>query len=170
MGVTDPLSELESRIRATSRAAGIDVGQDPLDGTWFFTSDDVRLHLKIENESFVLGASDRGQAENHVFTTPLLEDMEKYLTYRFCTISRFDKQLPMLLVVPIPVTLDKVAPGFRIEAIGRNSRLIHHSSHIVRLGSVVDLVEFSHYVNLSGNELRTACMEPNGKLPFFPRP
>ncbi|MFC8038883.1 Imm61 family immunity protein [Paenarthrobacter sp. NPDC057355] len=163
----DFLEALVARIMKFAGDTGIGVSSNPSDKTWFLTMGDVRQHLKIRNGAFVLGVSHRGQPENDVFVTSLASNMEKYLLYQICMNARFSKNLPLLLTVPIPVTREKVAPGFVLTGHGRNSQLIDQHTGAISFGNDVDLVEFSHYAALTPDDLVEACLAPHGKSPFF---
>ncbi|WP_295125416.1 Imm61 family immunity protein [uncultured Leifsonia sp.] len=94
--------------------------------------------------------------------------MDKYLTYSFCYRVRERSRLPMLLIVPIPVTIDKVAPGYTItKAAGPRYELHHRDESTIRRGSDTDLVEFSHYVALTPEELRASALDLEGKPHFM---
>jgi hypothetical protein len=141
---------------------------------WLFANlgFEIRIFLRIVDDHLVLTHAERGDTkETPVFSTPLLTDMEKYLTYYFCRSLRSDKGLPRLLVVSIPVTIDKVAPGFTITDPGGPWYELHHPGEsVTRRADIVDLVEFSHYVVLSPDEIRESALDPEGKPHFMVRP
>jgi hypothetical protein len=94
--------------------------------------------------------------------------MEKFLTYYFCRRLREKRRLPMLLVVSIPVTVDKVAPGFTItDPGGLGYELRHRDESVVRCGDDVELIKFSHYVTLTPDEIRESALDPEGKPHFM---
>ena len=129
----------------------------------------MRNFLRIAEDRLVFTEAYRSNDDKKlVFSTPLLTDMEKFLTYRLCNSLRWDRQLPMLLVVSIPVTNDKIAPGFTItKAPGPGFELHRTGEPVVRYGDDVQLVKFSHYVNLSPDEIRESALDPEGKPHFM---
>ncbi len=135
------------------------------------TGAEIRNLLRIVDDQLVLTQAQRSNThEKLVFSTPLLTDMEKFLTYYFCRSLREERRLPMLLVVSIPVTNDKVAPGFTIVDAGPRDELHHRGESIVRAGDDVELVKFSHYVTLSPEEIRESALDPEGKPHFMVMP
>lgn len=138
---------------------------------WIFANSggEIRYYLRLVDGWLVLTNAERSETtEQLVFSTPLLADMEKFLTYYFCDSLRGDRQLPMLLVVPIPVTNDKVAPGFTITDSGGPGYELHQGGEsIVRRGDDTELVEFSHYVTLTPDEIRESALDPEGKPHFM---
>ena len=138
---------------------------------WVFadTGAEIRNFLRVVDDRLFLTRAQRASTEESLeFSSPLLEDMEKFLTYLLCSSLRGDKGLPMLLVVSIPVTIDKVAPGFEVTDSGDRWYELHHSSDgVVRTGNRTELVEFSHYVNLSPEEIRQSALDPEGKPHFM---
>ncbi|MGH1522556.1 Imm61 family immunity protein [Leifsonia sp. L25] len=140
-------------------------------GGWVFASSggEIRYFLRIVDGQLVLTDAQRARTdENLMFSTPLLTDMEKFLTYYFCRRLREKRRLPMLLVVSIPVTRDKVAPGFTITDPGGPGYELHHAGEsVVRCGDDVELTKFSHYVTLTPEEIRQSALDPEGKPHFM---
>ena len=138
---------------------------------WVFdsTGGEIRNFLRIVDDRLALTQAQRANTEEDlVFSTPLLEDMEKFLTYFFCGSLRGRERLPMLLVVSIPVTTEKVAPGFTITDPGEPWYELHHfGESVVRAGNKTELVEFSHYVALTPDEIRESALDPEGKPHFM---
>lgn len=138
---------------------------------WVFadTGAEIRDYLRIVGDRLVLSNAQRAETkERLIFSTPLLSDMEKFLTYHYCNRLREVRRLPRLLVVSIPVTNDKVAPGFAItKAAGPGYELHHSGDPVVRYGVDVQLVKFSHYVGLSPEEIRESALDPEGKPHFM---
>jgi hypothetical protein len=95
--------------------------------------------------------------------------MELFMTFWLCRNWREQHNLPRLLTVPVPVTPDKTAPGFVIER-DSSAWVLKEAATGVDRRSYDDsgMVPFSHYVTMSPEELRAACMAPEGKPPFFP--
>ena len=160
------------RIRDLVISGGYALGRAPDGMSWFLDSipgGEIRNTLSLDDNGLLLTQVQRAETEQDlVFATPLLADMEKFLTYYFCGSLREDKLLPLLLVVPIPVTIDKVAPGYTItKADGPRYELHHGDESIIRRGSVIDLVKFSHYVALTPDELRESALDPEGKPHFM---
>lgn len=117
----------------------------------------------------MLGQVDRANPEREVFASENPRDMELFITFWLCRNWRDDHNLPRLLIVPVPVTADKAAQGFVIERDNRSWVLKEAATGAERHSSDASgLVHFSYYVNLSPEELRAACMAPEGKHPFFP--
>jgi|GEM_PF-1670196 len=136
---------------------------------WVFadTGAEIRDYLRIVGDRLVLSNAQRAETkERLIFSPPLLEDMEKFLTYHFCNSLRELRRLPRLLVVSIPVTNDKVAPGFAIREL-EEYELHHTGEPVVRCGVDVDLVKFSHYVGLTPEEIRESALDPEGKPHFM---
>ena len=138
------------------------------DGWVFATSGgEVRNFLRIVDDQLMLTQAQRTNTrERLVSSSPLLTDMEKFLTYYFCRSLREERRLPMLLVVSIPVTVDKVAPGFTITDAGVRDELHQRGESVVRAGVDLELVEFSHYVTLSPEEIRASALDPEGEPHF----
>ncbi|MFE4467350.1 Imm61 family immunity protein [Leifsonia sp. NPDC056824] len=138
---------------------------------WVFASSggEIRNFLRVVDDQLVLSQAQRSNTDESVeFSSPSLTDMEKFLTYYFCRRLRGRKRLPMLLVVSIPVTVDKVAPGYRITDPGGPGYELHHrGDDIVRRGNKWELIEFSHYVALSPDEIRESALDPEGKPHFM---
>ncbi|MFF9564971.1 Imm61 family immunity protein [Leifsonia sp. NPDC014704] len=138
---------------------------------WLFATSgaEIRIFLRAVDDRLVLTHAERSDTkEVLVFSTSLLADMEKFLTYFLCSSLREDKRLPRLLVVSIPVTIDKVAPGFTItKADGPGYELHHRGESVIRGGDDVELVNFSHYVSLSTEEIRQSALDPEGKPHFM---
>ncbi|MFE4467349.1 Imm61 family immunity protein [Leifsonia sp. NPDC056824] len=129
---------------------------------------EIRNFLRVVDDQLVLTQAQRSNTdEDLVFSTPQLTDMEKFLTYYFSGSLREKRRLPMLLVVSIPVTKDKVAPGFKITDAGARDELHHRGESVVRAGDYVELIEFSHYVVLSPDEIRESALDPEGKPHFM---
>ena len=140
---------------------------------WLFASNggEIRNFLRIVDGQLALTQAQRSNTrERLVFSSPLLTDMEKFLTYYFSGSLREKRRLPMLLVVSIPVTVDKVAPGFTITDSGVRDELHHVGEGVVRAGVDVELIEFSHYVALSPEEIRESALDPEGKPHFMVEP
>ena len=140
-------------------------------GGWVFASSggEIRNFLRLVDGRLALTQAQRSNTKERLeFSTPLLTDMEKFLTYFFCRRLREEKRLPMMMVVPIPVTRDKVAPGFTITDPGGPGYELHHAGEgVVRCGDDVELIEFSHYVALSPDEIRESALDPEGKPHFM---
>ncbi|WP_374178905.1 Imm61 family immunity protein [Leifsonia sp. WHRI 6310E] len=142
-----------------------------LSGAWVFANrgGEIRNYLRIVDGGLVLTNVERAETvEQLVFSTPSLSDMEKFLTYYFCDSLREDRRLPRLLVVSIPVTIDKAADGYTVvETEGIGYELHRRGESVVRRGSDTDLVEFSHYVALTPEEIRASALDPEGKPHFM---
>ena len=137
--------------------------REKFDG-WIFASSggEIRNFLRVVDDQLVLSQAQRSDTdENLVFSTP------KFLTYYFCRRLRERKRLPMLLVVSIPVTNDKVAPGFKITDAGVRDELHQLGESVTRAGVDVELIKFSHYVALSPEEIRESALDPEGKPHFM---
>ncbi|WP_349867576.1 Imm61 family immunity protein [Leifsonia sp. WHRI 6310E] len=138
---------------------------------WLFANSgaEIRNFLRIVDNRLVLTNAQRSNTtEQLVFSTPSLSDMEKFLTYYFCDSLREDRRLPMLLVVSIPVTVDKAAEGFSIaKAEGLGYELHCRGESVVRRGRLIGLVKFSHYVALTPEEIRASALDPEGKPHFM---
>ncbi|WP_431219076.1 Imm61 family immunity protein [Leifsonia xyli] len=131
---------------------------------------EIRDFLRVVDDRLVLTNAQRAETkEQLVFSTPVLEDMEKLLTYHFCGRLREERRLPMLLVVPIPVTIEKTAPGFTITELDEYPWYELHQANesVVRCGNDLQLVEFSRYVGLSPEEIRQSALDPEGKPHFM---
>lgn len=143
---------------------------DNFDG-WVFANSggEIRNFLRIVDKRLVLSQAQRSDTKESVeFSTPLLTDMEKFLTFFFCRRLREKRRLPMLLVVPIPVTVDKVAAGFTVTDPGGPGHELHHyGENVVRCGNKFELIKFSHYVTLSVEEIRESALDPEGKPHFM---
>lgn len=166
------LDELMARTADLIAEAGHKAGKSDSDGSWYFApSGDYYRHLFVRDGLFVLGQIDRANPEWEVFASENPLDMELFLTVWLCSNWRVDHNLPMLLTVPVPVTPDKAAPGFSIQRDDRSWVLKEAATGVERHSSDSSkLVHFSYYVTLSPEELRAACMAPQGKSPFFPWP
>ncbi|KQR53966.1 hypothetical protein ASF88_03755 [Leifsonia sp. Leaf336] len=137
---------------------------------WLFANSgaEIRNFLRIVDDQLVLTQAQRSNThEKLVFSTPLLTDMEKFLIYYFAEDLREERRLPRLLVVSIPVTVDKVAPGFTITDAGPRDELHHRGESVVRAGGAIGLIKFSHYVDLSPEEIRESALDPEGKPHFM---
>ncbi|WP_431247887.1 Imm61 family immunity protein [Leifsonia xyli] len=130
---------------------------------------EVRNFLRIIEDRFVFTEAYRSNDDDSLlFSTPLLSDMERFLIFYMCNRIRYGRNLPRLLVVTIPVTNDKVAPGFTItKASGPGYELRHANEPEVRYGDDVQLVKFSHYVSLNPDEIRESALDPEGKPHFM---
>lgn len=149
--------------------ADVSATQSSTDNSWYLSlGSDVRLHLLIDNNAFVLRQSDRGGDEDEFFVSTISDAMEKFLTYTLCRSLREDKDLPFLLVVPVPMTIEDVARGYTLLPNGDSWTLVEAATGNKFYGDYVDLIEFSYYAYLSPRELREACAAPAGKPPFFP--
>ena len=164
------LDELMARSAALIATAGYTASKDDSDGSWYFSpSGDYYRHVHVRDEAFVLGQVNRDRPERDVFASENARDMELYIVFWLCSDWRSSRGLPMLLTAPIPVTMDKAAPGFTFERDGSTWVLVETRSGAERRSyNDSALVGFSHYVHLSPEELREACMAPEGKPPFFP--
>jgi hypothetical protein len=164
------LDELMSRSAALVADAGLTASKDERDGSWYFSpSGDYYRHVFVRDGYFVIGQVNRARPEQDVFASPNARDMELFIAFWLCSNWRSQRRLPMLVTVPVPVTIDKVAPGFTIERDG-STWVLKESDAGAERRSYDDaaLVKFSYYVNMSPEELHEACMAPEGKPPFFP--
>ncbi|MFE4194338.1 Imm61 family immunity protein [Paenarthrobacter sp. NPDC056912] len=164
------LREMVSRISHIAAEADVEVSEASRAGAWHFYHAGIEDRVQIEGENLVLSNRERNLPLQDEFITSELADMEKYLIYHFCSIARPWKGFSRLLVVPIPLTNDKVAVGYEIKGGPSMFELVSPFSNIRRYASNTELIKFSHYVNLSPEELYEACMAPNGKPPFFTQP
>ncbi|MGH1522557.1 Imm61 family immunity protein [Leifsonia sp. L25] len=108
-------------------------------GGWVFANSggEIRNFLRIDDDQLVLTQAQRSNTDEDLeFSSPLLTDMEQFLTYFFADSLRYEERLPRLLVVSIPVTADKVAPGFTITDPGGPGYKLHRSGEsTVRRGN-----------------------------------
>jgi hypothetical protein len=164
------LDDLMARSAALVGDAGYRVSKDDSDGSWYFSPDgDYYRHVFVRDGVFVLGQVSRANPEREVFASENPRDTELFMTFWLCSSWRFQHNLPMLLTVPVPVTADKAAPGFAIERDGRMWVLKEEASEVERRSfDDTELIHFSYYVTMSPEELREACMAPEGRAPFFP--
>ncbi|MFC8041840.1 Imm61 family immunity protein [Paenarthrobacter sp. NPDC057355] len=148
--------------------AGFTYYQDSTDGSWFLDPrDDFIYHLFVNRNAYILSQSDRGQPEQAVFTTSSLGAMELFVTHLLCEGYREEMDLPRLLVVPVPLTPNDVAPGFLLTQQNHIWTLIDESTGSKFFSNHINLVKFSHYSKLSPRQLRDSCLSENGKPPFF---
>lgn len=166
----ESLREMVSRISHIAVEADVEVSEALRAGAWHFYHAGIEDKVQIEGENLVLSNRERNLPLQDEFITSELADMEKYLIYHFCSIARSRKGLPRLLVVPIPLTNDKVAVGYEIKGGPGMFELVDRFSNIRRYAFNTELIKFSYYVNLSPEELYDACMAPNGTPPFFTQP
>ena len=164
------LDELMARTADIIAEAGHKASKSDGDGSWYFApSGDYYRHVFVRDGLFVLGQVDRANPEREVFASENPRDMELFMTFWLCSNWRSQHNLPRLLTVPVPVTPDKAAPGFVIEREGRSWVLKEPATGVERRSSDDSgLVRFSYFVTMSPEELRAACMAPEGKPPFFP--
>ncbi|MFE4834028.1 Imm61 family immunity protein [Arthrobacter sp. NPDC056691] len=164
------LDELMARTGDIIAKAGHTASKSDSDGSWYFApSGDNYRHVLVRDGLFVVGQVDRNNPEYDVFTSEYARDTELFIVFWLCSSWRSQRRLPKLLTVPVPVTIDKVAPGFSLERDGSAWVLREAATGAERRTSNASgLVHFSHYVNMSPEELREACLAPGGKPPFFP--
>lgn len=164
------LDELMARTADIIADAGHEASRDDSDGSWYFApSGDNYRHVLVRDGLFVLGQVDRSNPEYDVFASENVRDMELFIVFWLCSSWRSQRGLPKLLTVPVPVTIDKAAPGFSLER-GCSAWVLKETATGAerRSSNASGLVHFSYYVNLSLEELHAACMPPEGKPPFFP--
>jgi hypothetical protein len=117
----------------------------------------------------VLGQVNRDRPERDEFVTSNARDMELFIAFWLCGSWRSARGLPMLTTVAVPATADKASPGFAIERDGATWVLTGGDSGAKRRSDDSSgLVLLSYYVTMTPDELREACMAPDGKVPFFP--
>src|SRR5688500_4713402 len=164
------LDELMARTADIIAEAGHQASKSDSDGSWYFApSGDNYRHVLVRDGLFVLGQVDRNNPEYDVFASENARDVELFIVFWLCSSFRSQRRLPKLLTVPVPVTIDKAAPGFSVERDGSAWVLKEAATGAERRSSSASgMVHFSYYVNLSPEELRAACMAPEGKPPFFP--
>ena len=140
-------------------------------GGWVFANSggEIRNFLRIVDGQLALTQAQRANThEKPLFSSPLLADMKKFLTFFFSDRLRDEQRLPLLLVVSIPATEEKVAPGFTIIDVGGFGYELHRSGEsTVRRGNKLELIQFSHYVALSPDEIRESALDPEGKPHFM---
>ncbi|WP_431219074.1 Imm61 family immunity protein [Leifsonia xyli] len=166
------IQEMVERVNAVAIPAGFGGAFCERYDAWMFADIgcEIRNFLRIVDGRLVLSDAQRGHTEEDLlFSTPLLTDMEKFLTFYFCNSLRGRSRLPRLSLVSIPVTKDKVAAEFSIEELDESPwyQLRHRDKALVRCGDDVELVKFSHYVDLSPEEIRVSALDPGGEPHFM---
>lgn len=164
------LDELMARSAPLIAEVGYKTTRDDTDGSWYFSpSGDHYRHVHVRDGAFVLGQVDRDRPERDEFVSSNARDMELFIAFWLCGIWRSARRLPMLTTVAVPATVDKAAPGFAIERDGTTWVLTGGDSGAKRWSDdFTELVLLSYYVAMTPDEVRDACMAPDGKPPFFP--
>lgn len=166
--MTIDIEPMMSRFPELAKAANYRMARSD-DGTWCFYNlgGEVRLYLREVDGRFVLTEAERERSERILFVSPLLDDIEKFLVFRLTSLYRRRQGQPLLLVTPVPVTANSVAPGSNLRLVGDGLATLTESvTGVERQGRVIALVEFSHYSGLSADELRTYTLHPEAS-PIF---
>ncbi|MFE4834030.1 Imm61 family immunity protein [Arthrobacter sp. NPDC056691] len=157
-----------SRFPELAKAANYSMARSG-DDSWclYNLGGEVQLYLREVDGRFVLTEAERERSERIVFVSPVLDDIEKFLVFRLTSLYRRRQGQPLLLVTPVPVTADSVAPGFSLRLVGDGlATLTEATTGVERQGRIIPLVEFSHYSALSADELRTYTLHPEASPVF----
>jgi hypothetical protein len=166
--MTTDIEPTMSRFPELTKAANYSMATSG-DGSWCFYNlgGEVRLYLRWVDGRFVLSKAEREQPEHTLFVSSVIDDVEKFLIYHLTGLYRRRQGQQQLLVTPIPVTADSVAPGFSLQLDGEGlATLTEAATGAERHGRVIAVAEFSHYAALSADELRTLTLHPE-RSPVF---
>ena len=160
--MTTDIEPMMSRFPELAKAANYSMARSD-EGTWCFYNlgGEVRLYVRQADGRFVLSRAERGAPESTLFASSDLDDVEKFLVFHLTGHYRRRQGQPLLLVAPVPVTADSVAPGFSLQPDGDGEAVLTEAATgTERRGRVIALAEFSHYAALSAAELRTVTVHP----------
>jgi hypothetical protein len=151
-------------------------GSDTEDGRAMFWSagGEVRHFIGTNDAGwFTVTDSDRLGPEYLVFLAPSMATIESYFFGKFGGYIRSRKKLPR---VHVPFTLEEISTGFTIQS--RNFDGVERFTLIASDGSEVaassgdkfsgtaDLVELSHYLTVTTEDIVTSYLDPEGN-PLF---
>lgn len=123
------MDEAISGLQDLVRKSGTSTTHDLSDDSWYLTvSGEITLHLARRDSKFMLSQSERGRSEDLFFESSHCDAMEKFLTYTLCTQLSADNDLPFLLVAPVPMTKEDVAPGYTLSPNGESWQLIENAT------------------------------------------
>ncbi|MFJ4026597.1 Imm61 family immunity protein [Paenarthrobacter sp. NPDC089714] len=165
----ESLNEICSNLTELLKESDSGLWQEEENDSWYIAMGaEATLRLYTSDSVIVIAESDKGGKEFLLFESTEAEAVELFLARLLCMHIRGDADLPMLLVVPIPLTLKDTAPGFVLASDGPVSTLTETATGKIYRGDDLDLVVFSHYAKMTPREIREAYAAPEGKPPFFP--
>lgn len=162
--------DLSSDLEAWIRLGGMDItkGSQRDDGrTVIWTgAGETRYFIHATDGWYVVTSSDRMGPESYEFAAGSMAVVEKYLYVAFGQSVRGD-DLPYIRV---PFQRNELRPGYGVGArdfAGRERHtLLDSNGKTVAITAIDRLVELSHYLNASVDEIKASYLAPDGK-PLF---
>jgi hypothetical protein len=173
--------EISAELKKWGELAGYKLahGTNPNDGVAVFSASlgETRILIRRNNTGwFVITDSDRMGPEQFILATPSMATVERYFFGKFGLAIRSLRNLPR---VRVPVSAEKLSPGFRLETrifdgVERWA-LIALDDSTVAVGSTdqvtgtAELVRLSLYLSSTIDEIIASVLDPDGKPLFQPR-
>jgi hypothetical protein len=153
-----------------ARDTGYDYSVDDPDGASIFWNEgaEERIYLRFDDSNWVnVTEASRSGGESPFYAAYSVEVAERYLWGFFGDIFRDVKRLPE---IPTPISLDLVAPPYRIKATGDGYALLDGGAPIMRarasMTKIAVLVRTSYWLRVDVEELERAYRDPNGSSLF----
>ena len=163
--------DLSPELERWVRLAGLDViqGSQANDARTHLWNNlgEVRDFIAFVDGWCVITSSDRMGPETYDFAAESMPVIEKYLYGKFGGVIRSDRELPSIRV---PFQRDELRPGYSIGTqifAGRQRHsLIDADGRVVAIAGVEDLVELSHFLDVTVDVIKDSYLAPDGK-PLF---
>jgi Immunity protein 61 len=169
------VESMVDRVKDFAARGGYTSAQED-DGRWVFYNrgGEIRLYVQGVESHFEVSEAERAEEEGVIFSSSYIEDIEKYLVFRFCMIARYSRRFdsgerwPMITVASSPEKLYKVANGYTITQ-NTYFYLTENATGIVRIASSkMYLIHFSYYVSMAVDQIFASLSTPEGEPPFYP--
>ncbi|GLE52413.1 TNT antitoxin family protein [Mycobacterium montefiorense] len=163
--------ELSNELQDWLRLAGVSTtqGSQTDDGrTIVWTKlGESRYFIDVIDNWYVMTCSDRMGPEAYEFSADSMAVIEKYLFGTYGGIIRGDEGLPR---VRMPFQRHELRPeysiGKQIFAQRERHTLVDRTGKVVAIAGIEDLVELSHYLDVSVDVIKRSYLAPDGK-PIF---
>jgi hypothetical protein len=163
--------EFSDDLQAWLRLAGLNVtqGSQTHDGRPVFWTNlgESRYFIDVIDGWFVISCSDRMGPETYEFSAASMAVIEKYLFGTYGSSVRDRRGLPR---VRVPFQRDELREEYGIDKqifAGRERHtLIDRTGRVVAIAGVEDLVELSHYLDVSVDVIKSSYLAPDG-TPLF---
>jgi hypothetical protein len=163
--------DLSVSLQDWIRQSGMDMtqGSQSGDGRTIFWNKggEVRYFIDKIGNWYVITSSDRMSAESYELAAVSMPTIERYLYGDRGWLIRRANGLPR---IRRPFKTDELRSGYSIGkmlyADRERSSLINATGMVVAIGGVTDLVELSHYLDVSVDVIKGSFLDPEGK-PLF---